>query len=96
MFEWQPRLFIDASLGIGVENEGERDHKSSLQNLQKRLQFSDKLQQGNLRRILVLPNLGIPVCVVNSGDGKGRAGTLDSFLSPINFISVDSITSWTS
>ena len=90
MFGWQPRLFIDAFLGIGVENEGERDHKSSLQNLQKRLQFSDKLQQGNLRRILVLPNLGIPVYVVISGNGKGRAGTLHSFLLPFNFISVDS------
>ena len=59
-------------------------------NFRKDYNFLTKLQQGNLRRILVLPNLGIPVYVVNSGDEKGRAGTLHSFLLPFNFISVDS------
>ena len=33
-------LSIDAFLSIGVGNEGEGDHQSSLQKLQKRLQFS--------------------------------------------------------
>ena len=59
-------------------------------NFRKDYNFLTNLQQGNLRRILVLPNFSIPVYVVNSGDGKGRAGTLHSFLLPFNFISVDS------